>query len=74
MNWGPEAGRRRRDRRRRGPGNAVLVEIESEHASEIVTAFGETGVAAEAVASRAVDEARRYMAAGVPVGVTWQIS
>ena len=51
-----------------GPGNAVLVEIRSEHASEICTSFGETGVVAEAVADKAAHEARRYLAAGVPVG------
>jgi RNA 3'-terminal phosphate cyclase (ATP) len=51
-----------------GPGNALLVEIESEHAREIVTTFGETGTPAEAVAHRAVTEVRRYIAAGVPVG------
>jgi RNA 3'-terminal phosphate cyclase (ATP) len=51
-----------------GPGNAVLVEIASEQAREISTAFGETGVAAEAVADGAAQEARRYLAAGVPVG------
>jgi RNA 3'-terminal phosphate cyclase (ATP) len=51
-----------------GPGNAVLIEIESEHGRELCTAFGETGVVAEAVADKAVREARRYLAAGVPVG------
>jgi RNA 3'-terminal phosphate cyclase (ATP) len=51
-----------------GPGNAVLVEIVSEHASELCSAFGETGVLAEAVADGAVRQARRYLAAGVPVG------
>ncbi len=33
------------------------------------TGFGEVGVSAEAVASRAVDEARRYLVGNVPVGV-----
>ena len=51
-----------------GPGNAVLVEIRSEHVTEIYTGFGETGVAAEAVANKAGQQARRYLAAGVPVG------
>lgn len=51
-----------------GPGNAVLLEIVSEQASEICTAFGETGVAAEAVANRASQQARRYLTAQVPVG------
>jgi RNA 3'-terminal phosphate cyclase (ATP) len=51
-----------------GPGNAVLIEIASEHVTEIHTAFGESGVAAEAVANHAAQAARRYLAAGVPVG------
>ena len=51
-----------------GPGNAVLVEMESEHVSEICSAFGESGVVAEAVADRVAHEARRYLAAAVPVG------
>ena len=51
-----------------GPGNAVLLELESEAVTEIFTAFGEIGVRAEAVAERAVQEMRRYLKAGVPVG------
>jgi RNA 3'-terminal phosphate cyclase (ATP) len=52
-----------------GPGNLVLIELQSEHATEIATGFGEVGVAAEAVADQAVKEMRRYLAAGVPVGI-----
>jgi len=52
-----------------GPGNVLLLEIESEHLTEIFCSFGEIGVRAEAVAERAAKEARRYLAAGVPVGV-----
>ncbi len=52
----------------RGPGNAVLLEIDSANATEVFTGFGEPGVRAETVAARAVDEAREYLAAGVPVG------
>ena len=52
-----------------GPGNLVLIEVQSEHVTEIATGFGEVGVAAEAVADRAVKETRRYLAAGVPVGI-----
>ncbi len=51
-----------------GPGNALLVEIESEHVTEVVTAVGERGVAAEVVAERAAAEALAYEASGVPVG------
>jgi RNA 3'-terminal phosphate cyclase (ATP) len=36
--------------------------------TELVTGFGEKGLSAETVANRAVDEARTYLAAGVPVG------
>jgi RNA 3'-terminal phosphate cyclase (ATP) len=52
-----------------GPGNLVMIELESEQVSEIATGFGEIGVAAEAVADQAVKEMRRYLAAGVPVGL-----
>lgn len=51
-----------------GPGNVVIIEIESEHVTEIFTGFGEVGVRAEAVAERAVRDARAYLAAQVPVG------
>jgi len=51
-----------------GPGNAVLLELESENVTEVFTAFGEAGVSAEAVAERAVREMRSYLVADVPVG------
>ena len=52
-----------------GPGNVLLLEIESEHLTEIFCGFGEVGTRAESVAEHAAKEARRYLAAGVPVGV-----
>ena len=51
-----------------GPGNILLLSIESEHVTEVFTGFGELGVRAETVAERAAHEARRYESAGVPVG------
>jgi RNA 3'-terminal phosphate cyclase (ATP) len=51
-----------------GPGNALVLELESEALTEVFTAFGELGVPAETVAEKAVREMRRYFAAGVPVG------
>jgi RNA 3'-terminal phosphate cyclase (ATP) len=51
-----------------GPGNALLLEIECEQITEICASFGEIGLRAEGVAERAVHDARRYLAAGVPVG------
>jgi RNA 3'-terminal phosphate cyclase (ATP) len=50
-----------------GPGNIVMLEIESENVTEVFTGFGERGVAAEAVADQAVVAARRYLASDVAV-------
>jgi RNA 3'-terminal phosphate cyclase (ATP) len=47
----------------------LLLEVESEHLTEIFCGFGEVGIRAESVAEHAAKEARRYLAAGVPVGV-----
>jgi RNA 3'-terminal phosphate cyclase (ATP) len=51
-----------------GAANVLMLEIASEHATEVFTGFGERGRRAEDVARQAVDEARAYLAAGVPVG------
>lgn len=51
-----------------GPGNAVTLSIHAEHITEVFTAFGQRGVAAEAVAAQLAREAKRYLAADVPVG------
>lgn len=51
-----------------GPGNALLLEVESEHATEVFAGFGQKGVPAEEVARRAVAEMRGWLDAGVPVG------
>ena len=52
----------------RGPGNVVLLEVESEHVTELFTGFGERNVRAEAVAEQAASEARRYLASDAAVG------
>ena len=51
-----------------GPGNVLLLELESEHVTEVFTGFGQRGVGAEKVAADAIDELREYLASGVPVG------
>ena len=51
-----------------GPGNLLTLEIESEHVTEVFTGFGMKAVTAEAVAEQAVQQARRYLAAKVPIG------
>jgi RNA 3'-terminal phosphate cyclase (ATP) len=51
-----------------GPGNALILELESEHVTEVVSSIGQKRVSAETVAARACEEARRYLDAEVPVG------
>jgi len=52
-----------------GPGNALVLEVASDHTVEIVTGFGERGVTAEQVAERAIRAAApRYLDSRVPVG------
>jgi RNA 3'-terminal phosphate cyclase (ATP) len=51
----------------KGPGNAVVLEIEAEHGSAVFTGFGERGRPAEAVAQVAVAAASAWLAADVPV-------
>ncbi|HEX5708661.1 MAG TPA: RNA 3'-terminal phosphate cyclase [Pyrinomonadaceae bacterium] len=49
------------------PGNVVMLEVESEHLTEVFTSVGERGVRAEVVAERAAREAARYLELGAPV-------
>ena len=51
-----------------GPGNAVAVELETEHHTEVFTGFGEVNVRAEGVATKVAQESRAYIASGVPIG------
>ena len=53
----------------RGPGNILFIELEHEHITEVVTAFGEQGVPAETVGAEAAKLARQYLASSAPVGV-----
>lgn len=51
-----------------GPGNALVVTVACENVTEVFTAFGAADIRAEAVATAAADEAKRWLDAGVPVG------
>lgn len=51
-----------------GPGNILMIELESEHISELFTGFGEQGRSWQKVVSDAVRQTRQYLAAAVPVG------
>ncbi|HEV3470970.1 MAG TPA: RNA 3'-terminal phosphate cyclase [Pyrinomonadaceae bacterium] len=50
------------------PGNVLTVEVESEHLTEVFTGIGRRGVPAEQIAARTVEEAKRYLEIGAPVG------
>ncbi|MCX4241878.1 RNA 3'-terminal phosphate cyclase [Paraliomyxa miuraensis] len=50
-----------------GPGNVLMLELRHDGGTTLVTGFGEKGVSAEEVAVRTVEEAERFIAAGVPV-------
>jgi RNA 3'-terminal phosphate cyclase (ATP) len=52
----------------RGPGNALIVEIECRNITEIITGFGMRGVSAEQVAERTAEDALEYLSSDAPVG------
>jgi RNA 3'-terminal phosphate cyclase (ATP) len=68
LGWSPDELQIEEVREAHGPGNLLMLEIECDHITEVVTAFGQRGVPAESVARKAVAEVERYLAAGVPVG------
>lgn len=51
----------------KGPGNALVLEIEAENVTEVFTGFGERGRPAEEVAELAVAAAKVWLEANVPV-------
>ena len=51
-----------------GPGNALILEVESEQGREVFSGFGEPGRRSEEVARAATDEVRAFVAADAPVG------
>lgn len=67
-NWGSESGTVEEVTNARGPGNALIVEIESRHVTEVFTSFGEKGRPAEAVAEKCVKQVLRYLKGDAPVG------
>lgn len=67
MSW-PEAAAEARTVESSGHGNVLAIELRFAHMTEMVTAFGTRDRSAESVAQLAVEEARAYLAAGVPVG------
>jgi RNA 3'-terminal phosphate cyclase (ATP) len=68
LQWEPSCFRSELVAQAQGPGNVVLIELESEHVTEVFTGFGERGLAAETVADGLATRALAYLNAGVPVG------
>lgn len=68
LGWGAENGRTELWSESPGPGNILLVEVESENVTEVFAGFGSRGIRAENVAGGTVKQVRRYLEAGVPVG------
>ena len=68
LNWPTEALRVEEIQNSCGPGNALVLELESQVVTEVFTGFGERGVAAEKVASNVVELVREYLACNAPVG------
>ena len=67
-NWPPHAFHVDEITDSAGPGNVLMIEIASQHVTEIFTGFGRHGVKAEHIAEQVLKEVREYQAAGVPVG------
>jgi RNA 3'-terminal phosphate cyclase (ATP) len=66
---GPALERRtRRVHASASPGNALLVDVLSEEAIELVAEIGEKGLPAETVASRCADAVEAYLAVDAPIG------
>ncbi|HBF34676.1 TPA: RNA 3'-terminal phosphate cyclase [Candidatus Sumerlaeota bacterium] len=66
--WPEECFHTKSVRDSQGPGNILIVEIKSEHITEVFTGFGERGVSSEQVVAGVTREVSEYLDAGVPVG------
>lgn len=51
-----------------GPGNVIVLEREHEYLTEIITSFGEKGVAVETVVRHLIEAHRAYLVSGAVVG------
>ncbi len=67
-NWPPDAFQLQVLSATVGPGNVLILEVHSQHVTEVFTGIGRRGVPAEHVAEEALNEMREYVEAGVPVG------
>ena len=68
LGWSQDQLSINEEKRAAGPGNILMLTLEFEHLSDIVTGFGERGLSAQAVAKRAVEAATRYLRTPAAVG------
>jgi RNA 3'-terminal phosphate cyclase (ATP) len=68
MGWSGSQLHERRLAEEEGPGNVLLITLDSEQVTEVFAAFGEKSVRAEEVARLALGDVRRYLASGAAVG------
>jgi RNA 3'-terminal phosphate cyclase (ATP) len=68
LGWPKEALQLRTLDPERGPGNVLMLEVQSEQVMELFTGFGEMNVRAEVVAARAANEVKRYLGSTAAVG------
>lgn len=68
LNWPDDSIRIVSAKNSAGPGNAVMVEIESESVCEVFTGFGERDVPSGKVIGGVIDQVREYLAGDAPVG------
>ncbi len=68
LNWAPCCFHVLQVTNSAGPGNIVMMELQSENVRELFTGFGRHGVNAERVANNAVKQVLAYLATDAPVG------
>ncbi len=68
LTWGKESFRVEPTPNARGPGNAVLLEVEAERVTEVFWSVGAKGVKAEQVAEHPAHAARRWLGGEAAVG------
>lgn len=68
LSWGEDSHFIEMTRNSSGPGNALMIEVQSRQATEVFTEFGKPGVSAETVARNAVGQAREYLASNAAAG------
>lgn len=68
LDWPAESRVMLGTRESNGPGNALMLEVESAGITEIFTSFGEMGVSAESVGKRAAHQAAEYLKSTAAAG------